>query len=343
MLTLYTDIQTRLPEGFSVRPPRLEDAQAVADLINAQSQAVIGAKVTSLDDNLSYWNIPTLDIEKDTLLVIDEKGLPAAYADVYDVSDPHVHIYSCGFVRPDLFGRGLGGLLADWLVERARNGLHRAPEGARVVLAQNIPVQDVAGAGVLESRGFERVRGSYQMRIDMQEAPTVPEGIPGILIRPIDMERDFEEAVRTIRISFRDHYGFVEEPFEQSLERWRHIASTNPHFDPSVWFMAMDGDQAAGTCFCTPHTDEDPTMAWVNTLGVRREWRGRGVGYALLRTAFAEFYRRGFRKVGLGVDAQSLTGATRLYEKAGMHVSREYHTFEKEIRPGYELATQTLK
>jgi hypothetical protein len=33
--------------------------------------------------------------------------------------------------------------------------------------------------------------------------------------------------------------------------------------------------------------------------------------------------------VGLGVDAASLTGATRLYEKAGMHVTRRYDTYEK--------------
>jgi ribosomal protein S18 acetylase RimI-like enzyme len=64
---------------------------------------------------------------------------------------------------------------------------------------------------------------------------------------------------------------------------------------------------------------------------------------ALLLHSFGEFYRRGIHKVALGVDAQSLTGATRLYERAGMHIVRQYARYEKELRPGVELSTQALK
>jgi hypothetical protein len=63
---------------------------------------------------------------------------------------------------------------------------------------------------------------------------------------------------------------------------------------------------------------------------------------ALLRHAFGAFYRRGQPKVGLGVDADSLTGATRLYERAGMRVSERIARFEKELRPGTILSTQAL-
>jgi mycothiol synthase len=62
---------------------------------------------------------------------------------------------------------------------------------------------------------------------------------------------------------------------------------------------------------------------------------------ALLQHSFRELYARGQKKVGLGVDAASLTGATRLYERAGMHVARQYDTYEKELRPGRDLSTQT--
>jgi mycothiol synthase len=82
----------------------------------------------------------------------------------------------------------------------------------------------------------------------------------------------------------------------------------------------------------------------VNILGVRRPWRRRGVALALLQHSFREFYSRGRYKVGLGVDAQSLTGATRLYEKAGMRSdpSRQLVLYEKELRPGLEIRTQSL-
>jgi hypothetical protein len=58
--------------------------------------------------------------------------------------------------------------------------------------------------------------------------------------------------------------------------------------------------------------------------------------------AFNEFYRRGKRKVGLGVEAQNLTGALHLYESAGMHVDQVYDTYEKELRAGQEISVQFI-
>ena len=77
-------------------------------------------------------------------------------------------------------------------------------------------------------------------------------------------------------------------------------------------------------------------------LAVLRAYRKQGLGLALLRHSFGEFYRRGNRAVGLGVDAQNLTGALRLYEQAGMRVCRKNNTYEKELRPGVELSTQAI-
>ncbi len=80
-------------------------------------------------------------------------------------------------------------------------------------------------------------------------------------------------------------------------------------------------------------------MGWVNLLGVRRPWRRRGVALALLQHSFREFYARDRRKVGLGVDAQSLTGATRLYEKAGMRSdpSRQFVLYERSCAPAWRF------
>jgi ribosomal protein S18 acetylase RimI-like enzyme len=114
-------------------------------------------------------------------------------------------------------------------------------------------------------------------------------------------------------------------------------------YDPSLWFVAMAGDRIAGFSLCYPSTDEDPELAWLQTLGVLRPWRKQGLGLALLHHTFGEFYRRGINKVGLGVDATSLTGATRLYERAGMHIHRQYNTYARVLRDGVELGTQTLE
>ena len=106
--------------------------------------------------------------------------------------------------------------------------------------------------------------------------------------------------------------------------------------------MALDGDQYAGISMCWRKTTEDLKMGWVGTLGVGRSWRRSGLGLALLLHSFNEFYARGQERVGLGVDASSLTGATRLYEKAGMRATRQWDRYEKVLRPGVDLRTQTV-
>ena len=83
--------------------------------------------------------------------------------------------------------------------------------------------------------------------------------------------------------------------------------------------------------------------SWIDELGVLRPWRRQGIALALLLHVFGEFYRRDRYKVGLGVDGQSLTGATRLYEKAGMYIFRQLDAYEKVLRPGQDLSTKALE
>ena len=84
-------------------------------------------------------------------------------------------------------------------------------------------------------------------------------------------------------------------------------------------------------CLCNPKEAGDPETAWIGVVGVRSPWRRRGLALALLHHSFGIFYQQGRRRIALEVDTQNPTGATRLYEKAGMHVERQYDFFEKEL------------
>ena len=99
-------------------------------------------------------------------------------------------------------------------------------------------------------------------------------------------------------------------------------------YDPSLWTIAWADDEIAGGTICEAGVYD---MGWVRSLSVRRPWRRQGLGMALLLNAFRDFHRRGERRVGLGVDAESPTGATRLYERAGMHVVEETAIYRKEL------------
>jgi ribosomal protein S18 acetylase RimI-like enzyme len=140
--------------------------------------------------------------------------------------------------------------------------------------------------------------------------------------------------------AFKDHFGHLDQPFETGFARFEKTMLEDPLFDGNLWLLAMDQGEIAGTCLCRLEAWDDPECGYISSLGVRRPWRKQGLGLALLRQAFGEFYRRGKRKVSLGVDALNLTGALRLYEKAGMRVVRQFDQYEKEIRPGKELRVQ---
>ena len=125
--------------------------------------------------------------------------------------------------------------------------------------------------------------------------------------------------------------------FEEEVERTRHWVERDPTFDPSLQFLARDGDEIVGFCFCSPSDAGDETAGYVQSLGVRPAWRRRGLGRALLLHAFREYHRRGTSRVALHVDSESLTGATHLYESVGMRVTELTHRHELELRPGVDL------
>jgi ribosomal protein S18 acetylase RimI-like enzyme len=181
------------------------------------------------------------------------------------------------------------------------------------------------------------------MEIDLAVAAPLPEPQwpVGITIRtadPANLERDARLLHETEKESFSDHYGYTPMPYEE----WWHLRSQFNKPEPELWILAMDGDELAGMALCASQRAGQPDLGWVGSLGVRRPWRRRGLALAILQHAFQLLATRGKLRVGLGVDSQSLTGATRLYEKAGMHVVREFYEYERVIRAGEELRTTAL-
>lgn len=110
----------------------------------------------------------------------------------------------------------------------------------------------------------------------------------------------------------------------------RHGPPRPAAFVPDLWFLAHENGEPAGIAICHPHRTR-AELGWIRILGVRRPWRRRGLGRALLLHAFAEFRSRGLATAGLGVDAESLTGANRLYEDVGMRVASRFDIYEKAL------------
>ena len=121
------------------------------------------------------------------------------------------------------------------------------------------------------------------------------------------------------------------DPIDETFEEWAHWHVERDSYDPSLWFLAMAGEELAGFSICRSDP-VDPQAGYVNLLGVRRAWRRQGLGEALLLRSFDAFRQRGLTRGTLGVDASSVTGATRLYERAGMRVYRDTVFLERAVR-----------
>jgi mycothiol synthase len=180
--------------------------------------------------------------------------------------------------------------------------------------------------GVVEAAGYRLIRSSYHMEIELDDLsePVWPDGLE---VTTFDSEQDEVVVHATVQESFRDHWEHIDRP----LEEWRAFMIESPGFDPSFWFIAREGGEVAGVSLCRVHWSGDPEHGYVGTLGVRRPWRKRGLGLALLQHSFAEMRRRGMTRASLGVDAENLTGAVGLYERAGMSVERRFDGYLKNL------------
>ena len=339
---LHREKIIKLPADYTARGASMEDLTACLTLFNRWSQDVIGRdEITDADAIRNEWVSPGFNPAQDIRLVFAPDGQLAGYIEVWTNAKVPVHPWMWGRVDPAHQGGGVGTYLMQWAEERALRELPRVPAGLRFAPRVGSIREAEHARNLFEKLGYQHIRSSYHMLIEM-DAP-VPDAVfpEGIVLRSYQKEADAEALYLAMEDSFRDHFGFVEEPVEEGLKRFKHFWLREGS-DTSLLFMAMDGDQVAGINLCRPHSFDDPEMGWVGTLGVRRPWRKRGLGLALLRHSFNEFYRRGLRKVGLGVDAQNLTGALRLYEGAGMHVHQTFDQYEKELRSGVEISTQTL-
>lgn len=336
-------IPTVLEEGFLMRPASPADLEQIVDVLNECALVQTGATEFTASELKAFWESPGFDLESSTRVVVSPQGKIVAYADLEDTAAVPVTPFMWARVHPAYEGQGLGTALMQWGEERALQVLARVPAGARVALRSFSLSTHEPTKRLLEESGMALVRHAWRMVIDLDQAPPPPLWPDGITLSTYRERPDLLPIFRATDEAFRDHWGHVDQPEETAFARFRHWVESDEEHDPALWYLALDGEEIAAVCLCRPVSYEDPDMGWINTLGVRRPWRRRGLALALLYHAFVEFHQRGRKRVGLGVDASSLTGATRLYEKAGMYVSRQYDTYEKELRPGRDLSTQTVE
>lgn len=341
MLT-QTEIQLDLLDEFIMRPATMDDLDTAVAMFNLCSQAQIGADEFTVEEYRPEWESPGFDLENSTRAVFTPDGQLIGLVEVWDLANPPVRVWVWGRVHPDFEGLGIGTMLMKWAERRAYQAIARVPDGIQVVMQSGTVSTYKPSKHLFTSLGMESNRHFWRMVIDLDSDIPQPTWPAGITVRTFANINDLRAVYKAVDEAFRDHWGYVSAEEKEALERWHHFIETDDAFDPTLWFLAMDGDEIAAISLCRFKITDDPAMGFVDTRGVRRPWRRQGLTLALLHHTFIEFKNRGQKRVGLGVDAASLTRATRLYEKAGMHVARQFDNYAKVLRPGKDISTQTL-
>jgi mycothiol synthase len=299
----------------TLRPPRDDEFDAMLELMNAHQLAAFGEADYTADDLRTWLTTPYVVVERD-IRVLEHDGRLIGYADA-DPTREEPPLWWCDVkVDPSVDAGEVVAELVAWLEERAVEGRLRvwtSEEDARIVDA-------------FAALGFEPVRHSYRMEIDLADELRAPAWPSEISVRTATAE-DHRAVYHAVVEVWRD----TNDPIDDTFEEWAHWHVERDSYDPSLWFLAVAGDELAGFSICRPDP-VDPVAGYVNLLGVRRPWRRQGLGEALLLRSFEAFREKGLTRGTLGVDASSVTGATRLYERAGMSVYRNTVFLERAVR-----------
>jgi ribosomal protein S18 acetylase RimI-like enzyme len=164
------------------------------------------------------------------------------------------------------------------------------------------------------------------MEADLAIPPAAPVLPGGVTIRTFVPNQD-DQAVYRIDEEASEDKGY-HQPL--SYEAWcKRMSRHTPLFDPSLWFLAFADGDLAGVALNI--YDPETETGWVDHLGVRRAFRKRGIGMALLLHSINVFHQRCYPFARLSVDSHSLTHAPRLYERAGFQTVLGYHIYEKKL------------
>jgi len=303
------------------------DLAGIAAVMNASLAADRNGERNTVEGLAnSFAHAVHWDPQQDTLLV-EVNGTLIGYANTEwrEAGEDCQHAIQL-HLAPEWRGRGLESAMQRHMERRAQAAAAAGPNGVRHGFSSRVPETWRAWAEMLLAQGYAPVRCFFEMQRTLDGDLTDASLPAGLAFRPAPPE----------------HYRAIwEAGAECYRDQWEHVAvsdedykawAATPDLDPSLWLVAWDGDQIAGAAINVVHKSEQgerDTWGETDDLFVRRPWRQRGLGRALLAGSLRLFKARGLTIAGLGVDAENLSGALRLYKGLGYRAYQRVVMYRK--------------
>ena len=324
---------TAIP-GLAYRRFRgVADYPAMSEVVNASNAADLVEETESAESIANYFASPANFDPYQDVIFADVEGRLAGFSRVrWWLNNEGRRVYwQFGYLRPEWRRKGIGRAMLRYTESRARVHAQANPMSEPGFL--QVYAEDTAYGknGLLASEGYAPIRYTFFMQhknLDTLPAAPLP---PGLELRPVRREhmRAIWEAKEE---AFWDHWGHVVGN-EADYERWLN----DPTNDTSLWQIAWDAasEQVAGVSINVINADDNASYNFlrglIGSLGVRRPWRGRGLGRALLVNSMTALRRRGMTEAVLGVDTENPTGALKLYESVGFRAINKDAVYRKTL------------
>jgi mycothiol synthase len=303
------------------RPDPTADFDEVLALVQACDRAVYDDSDWTAAELREEWD--GLDLDRDAWVVVVD-GRLAGVVHVHGLRGGRVLLD--GYVHPELTGRGAGSLLLDRAEARARELAADAIAGEPIWAETAHLVGDPKAPELLAARGYTMLRTYHRMIIDLEPGIPSPSWPAGLELRPFDPERHGRQLKDALDEAFAAEWGHEKRGYDAWAERVLGV----PQFDPELVLVVWDGGEIAA--MAVDYQKRLGDWGLVSLLGVRPAWRRQGLGLSLLQESFRRFAERGETVAALGVDSENPTGATRLYERAGMRILWRADVWRKELR-----------
>ncbi len=295
-----------LPDGFRARPLTTEDLDDTVAMVNACERFDSGEVMLERADLLADSRTVGFDLDRDWIGVFEGERIVGRGL--------FVHRRSAWIdVHPTARGRDIGTWLRRWSEQRAREvGADR--------IGQTIEDRRTDATDLLRHAGYAPRRTSWILRMDHPTRPPTPARPEGIQLRSSEPDDD-DEALALFERAFSEW----EDRVANAPGTWRAMVTEREGFRRDDLVLALAGDRIVGGAFLI-----DADEIWVDKLAVEREFRHRGIARALLQTAFARSFERGYRWTSLSTDSD--TGALSLYERVGMRIHRSFTHLSVDLR-----------
>lgn len=303
--------------SFIIRSAAIDDIDTLHQLITEQNILDFGEPVRSVESIRQEWNSPDFNLELDSFVAIASSGQIAGYAELRDKED--IFVYLANQYQDVKLANHLLGLLE----ERARS---QNTDAKPLNLWAQVGYRNSVLIESFDTNGYKSDISFLVMEIMMNEQPQAPIWPDGIVVRAFIPNQDEQATYQADEEAGKDK-GY-HSPL--SYEKWTlRMGMDRKNFDPGIWYIACDTNEFAGVALNI--INENTNTGWVDHLSVRRAWRNKGIGKALLLHTFGDFFKRGIRTIKLSVDSKSLTNAPRLYESVGMKTIEKYHVYKKAL------------